>query len=75
MLLVAPVKSSKKIEEDNPDASKLLGFDKLKAKRAMIPAVTHVDYSARIQTIKRDDNPLYYDTINEFYKKTGCLSL
>lgn len=37
-----------------------------------IPAVTHKDYSARIQTVKRKDNPLYYDMINEFYKKTGC---
>jgi len=40
--------------------------------RSLIPAVTHVDNSARIQTIKREDNSLYYDTINEFFKKTGC---
>ncbi|TAM42044.1 hypothetical protein EPN54_01470 [bacterium] len=37
-----------------------------------IPAVTHVDYSARIQTLKREDNPLFYDTISVFYKQTGC---
>ncbi|MDD5505553.1 MAG: carbamoyltransferase [Candidatus Omnitrophica bacterium] len=43
-----------------------------KDKRSVIPAVTHVDYSARIQTIKREENPVYYDTINEFFKKTGC---
>ena len=43
-----------------------------KAARSLIPAVTHVDHSARIQTIKREDNPLYYDMINEFFKKTGC---
>jgi carbamoyltransferase len=48
------------------------GFDKLKVKRSLIPAVTHVDYSARVQTVKRQDNPLYYDMINAFYKKTGC---
>jgi len=43
-----------------------------KEKRSNIPAVTHVDYSARVQTVKREDNPLYYDTIDAFYKKTGC---
>ncbi|MDP3041953.1 MAG: carbamoyltransferase C-terminal domain-containing protein, partial [Candidatus Omnitrophota bacterium] len=43
-----------------------------KAARSLIPAVTHVDHSARVQTIKREDNPLYYDTLNEFFKKTGC---
>jgi len=41
-------------------------------KRSGIPAVTHVDNSARVQTVKRQDNPLYYDMINEFYKLTGC---
>ena len=71
MLLVAPVKKDKRITQGNPDHT-LQGFDKLKLKRSAIPAVTHVDYSTRVQTVKRDDNPLYYDTINEFYKKTGC---
>ena len=71
MLLVAPVKEDKRIEMSNPD-NRLQGFDKLKVKRSVIPAVTHVDYSARIQTIKREDHPLYYDTIDTFYKKTGC---
>ncbi|MBU1726791.1 MAG: carbamoyltransferase [Candidatus Omnitrophica bacterium] len=71
MLLVAPIKAKIKIEvKDN--GTNLSGFEKLKVKRSEIPAVTHVDYSARVQTIKRDDNPLYYDTINAFYKKTGC---
>jgi carbamoyltransferase len=71
MLLVALVKEDKTIKVDNPKNS-LQGFDKLKVKRSQIPAVTHVDYSARVQTVKREDNPLYYDTINAFYKKTGC---
>jgi len=71
MLLVAPVKEDKTIKVDNPNHP-LQGFDKLKVKRSQIPAVTHVDYSARVQTVKREDNPLYYDTINAFYKKTGC---
>lgn len=39
--------------------------------KRVIPAVTHLDYSARIQTVKRDDNPLYYDLISEYYKLTG----
>lgn len=69
MLLVASVKKDKclPVKED-----RLFGIDKLKVKRSVIPAVTHVDYSARIQTVKRQDNPLYYDIINEFYKLTGC---
>jgi len=68
MLLVAPVKEDKRIEADD----RLQGFDKLKVKRSKIPAVTHVDHSARIQTIRREDHPIYYDTIDAFYKKTGC---
>jgi len=71
MLLVAPVKEDKRIVIDNADA-KLEGFDKLKVKRSKIPVVTHVDYSARIQTVDREDNPLFYDVINAFYKKTSC---
>jgi len=71
MLLVAPVKEDKIIKLNNPQ-DKLQGFDKLKVRRSAIPAVTHVDYSARIQTIKKEDNPLYYDMINAFYEKTGC---
>lgn len=71
MLLVAPVKEDKRIESDSLK-NKLKGFDKLKVKLSQIPAVTHVDYSARIQTIKREDHSLYYDIINVFYKKTGC---
>ena len=69
MLLVAPVKVDKRLKIDE---SGLQGFDKLKVARSRIPAVTHVDYSARIQTVNREDNPLYYDLINAFYKKTGC---
>ena len=70
MLLVAPVRKDKRVSCG--DAEGMQGFNKLKSERSLIPAVTHVDYSARVQTVKRDDNPLYYDTINEFYKKTGC---
>lgn len=68
MLLVAPVRYNKR-SKISGDSS---GFDKLKTARSLIPAVTHVDYSARIQTIKRVDNPLYYDMIQAFSEKTGC---
>ncbi|HTZ11461.1 MAG TPA: carbamoyltransferase C-terminal domain-containing protein, partial [Candidatus Margulisiibacteriota bacterium] len=71
MLLVAPVRNDKRLAPVEGEKG-LSGFDKLKSRRSQIPAVTHVDYSARIQTIKRKDHPLYYDTIESFYKKTGC---
>ena len=67
MLLVAQIRDDKRVKV-NEDLS---GFDKLKVARSLIPAVTHVDYSARVQTVKRTDNPLYYDMIQEFFKKTG----
>jgi len=71
MLLVAPIRKDKRL---NSDAALRAanGFEKLKIERSLIPAVTHVDYSARVQTIAREDNLLYYDTINEFSKATGC---
>ena len=50
----------------------LFGIDKLNVKRSEIPAVTHVDYSARIQTVSRKTNPRYYNLINAFKRKTGC---
>ena len=48
------------------------GFDKLKIKRSDIPAVTHVDYSARVQTVHKETNPLYHALITLFKEKTGC---
>jgi carbamoyltransferase len=71
MLLAASLRSDKRIENKSLSEG-LRGLDKMKVIRSLIPAVTHVDYSARIQTIKKEDNPLYYDTINQFYRKTGC---
>ncbi|MFH0772448.1 MAG: carbamoyltransferase [Candidatus Omnitrophota bacterium] len=71
MLLTAPVKEEKKKKIDAL-ANRLKGFEKLNVNRSQIPSVTHVDYSARIQTVKREDFPLYYDTISEFRDKTGC---
>ena len=71
MLMVAPVKEEK-ITPDQEALKSASGFEKLKVQRSCIPAVTHVDNSARIQTVNRKTNPLYYDMINEFFKQTGC---
>ncbi|MGR3319934.1 MAG: carbamoyltransferase family protein [Candidatus Anammoxibacter sp.] len=71
MLLVVPVKEDKRIEM-TPEQNKLFGIEKLHIPRSEVPAITHVDYSARVQTVNKTDHPLFYETINEFYKKTGC---
>ena len=71
MLLVASINSEKKIEMTNQQ-KKLFGIDKLNIKRSKIPAVTHVDYSARIQTVTKKTNARYYDLISKFKEKTGC---
>jgi carbamoyltransferase len=71
MLLVAPVREKWR-RPPLPGQEDLKGVDKLKIHRSEIPAVTHVDFSARIQTVSRKDNPLYYDAIAAFEKITGC---
>jgi len=71
MLLVSEVKNEKKIEMTDKQ-NKLFGIDKLNIKRSEIPAVTHVDYSARIQTVNKNTNSRYYDLISKFKEKTGC---
>ncbi len=71
MLLVADVLERHRIQL-NDDEQKLWGIDKLNVKRSEIPAVTHVDYSARIQTVRRETNPLYWDIIEAFRRKTAC---
>jgi len=71
MLLVANV-NKKLLEKISKDEEKLFGIKKLNVKRSKIPAVTHVDNSARIQTVHKQTNHLYYALINEFYKITGC---
>src|SRR6185369_6558943 len=71
MLLVADV-AAKRLVPMPAGSESLWGIDKLKVPRSEIPAVTHVDYSARIQTVRRRDNPLYYDIIQAFGERTGC---
>ena len=71
MLLVANINSDKKIEMTN-EQKNLFGIDKLNVKRSKIPAVTHVDYSARVQTVTKNINNRYYDLISKFKEKTGC---
>ena len=71
MLLVADIKLDKQIQMTN-EQKKLFGIDKLNIKRSEIPAVTHVDYSARVQTVSKNTNNRYYDLILKFKEKTGC---
>jgi carbamoyltransferase len=70
MLVCAPVLGEHRIS--NNSEIECSGTDKLKILRSTIPAVTHVDYSARIQTVHAETNPRYHALLTEFYKKTGC---
>ena len=69
MLLVADVKKSKQFQMTN-EQKNLFGIDKLNVKRSSIPSVTHVDYSARIQTVHKETNPIFHKLIEEFEKIT-----
>ena len=71
MLLVADVKEDKR-RLMTKDEEALFGIDKLNAPRSSVPAITHVDYSARIQTVHADTNPRYHSLISKFKEKTGC---
>lgn len=71
MLLVANVNGKRKIEL-SPSQSDLFGIEKLNVPRSSIPAVTHVDYSARIQTVHKETNALYHRLISAFKARTGC---
>ena len=71
MLMVADVKKEKQIKMTEKDES-LFGIERLNVKRSSIPAITHVDYSSRIQTVHEETNPKYYQLIKEFKKITGC---
>ena len=71
MLFVAKVKKDKTIQMSD-DQKKLFGIDLLNIKKSEIPAVTHVDYSARIQTVTRESNKMYHDLLSKFKEKTNC---
>ena len=71
MLLVADVKKNIQVPMSKDD-QKLFGINKLNKKRSSIPAVTHVDYSARVQTVHKETNPRYYKLLEKFKKITGC---
>jgi carbamoyltransferase len=71
MLLVAPVREEKRVPKDKRHGS-LKGLDKLKAKRSVVPAITHVDYSARVQTVDRHRHPKMHRLISRFKAKSGC---
>ena len=73
MLLVANVKDELCIEMTKKQQN-LFGIQKLNVQRSSLPAITHVDYSARIQTVNKKTNPRYYEFIKEFKKRTGCAS-
>jgi carbamoyltransferase len=68
MLLVAPVTKSMRL----PVSESVNGLDRLRQLRSTIPAVTHVDYSARIQTVTREQNPRFYALLEKFEQATGC---
>ena len=74
MLLVSKIKDEIKAELSSKEKN-LFGIEKLNVKRSIIPAVTHVDYSARIQTVNQSRNGVYYKLIKNFYEKSGCPAL
>ena len=71
MMLVADV-ARRRRRKMTDDEEKLWGIEKLNVARSEVPAITHVDYSARIQTVRRETNPLYWEIIEAFRRKTGC---
>ena len=73
-LLVAPVKKSKQLQITK-EQNKLFGIEKLNIARSEIPAVTHVDYSARVQTVHKEINLRYHKLISKFEEKTGCATI
>lgn len=70
MLLVTEVKDNKRVLDN--EKKELFGIDKLNQVRSEIPAVTHVDYTARVQTVHKKTNPMYHSILDEFYNRTNC---
>ena len=71
MLLVSKLKEEKRLEM-NEQEEKLFGIEKLNIPRSSVPAITHVDYSARLQTVHNDTNKIYHSLLSKFYEKTEC---
>jgi carbamoyltransferase len=71
MLLVAPIREDIRIAMSE-EQSKLFGIDKLNVPRSTLPAITHVDYSARVQTVRAEEHGAYHELIAEFARLTGC---
>lgn len=71
MLLVAPVNESRR-RKMSDEEERLFGIEKLNVPRSDLPAITHVDYSARVQTVEQEDNKPFYDLLAEFKRLTGC---
>ena len=74
MLIVAPIRESLRVAMTE-EQQKLFGIEKLRLKRSELPAITHVDYSARVQTVHEDTNPRYYRLLKAFEERTGCAVL
>ncbi len=71
MLVVAPIQDARRVPQTD-EQKQLWGIDQLNVVRSDIPAVTHVDFSARVQTVSKETNRDYYDLISEFEELTGC---
>lgn len=71
MLFVDAIKKDKRCKMTEEE-KKLFGIDKLNVPRSSVPAITHIDFSARVQTVHKETNPLYYKLISKFKEKTGC---
>jgi carbamoyltransferase len=71
MLLVSPVKESRRVPMTEEQKA-LFGIEKLNIPRSDVPAITHVDYSARVQTVSKERSPDYFDLISKFEEYTGC---
>ena len=71
MLFVADIQENKRLTKTDEEKA-LFGVEKLNVPRSIVPAVTHIDYSARIQTVHSDTNPKYHSLISKFYEVTGC---
>jgi carbamoyltransferase len=72
MLIVAPVKKDKRIAGSTEQMRGLGGIERLNVPRSVVPAITHVDFSARVQTVTPEANGRYYRLIKKFHQQTGC---